>query len=129
MAGHKLFFKQFVQFLNTTDENLAQQLINPQAIFYVSHQVETFEGPKGYLTIIEKIKNHFSELHWRIEDINSEKDKYYIRFSISNLKKGDETVPVSSVNIYRLANNQIIEGYENSLNNILQQTVSHQFTK
>lgn len=59
MSGHKLFFKQFVEFLNTADENLAQQLISPKAQFYLSNHAETFEGPKGYLQIIEIIRSDF----------------------------------------------------------------------
>lgn len=35
MANYKNFFGQFVQFINTEDATLAQQLINPNAKFYV----------------------------------------------------------------------------------------------
>ncbi|CAH0997802.1 hypothetical protein EMA8858_03936 [Emticicia aquatica] len=74
---------------------------------------------------MEKIQNHFSEVHRKIDDIFGEKDKYYVKFLISNLKKGVETVQISSVNVYRLANNQIIKGYENTLDKRIQQTESH----
>jgi hypothetical protein len=40
METHKHFFKQFVQFINTADENLAQQLISPVAKFHVPGQAE-----------------------------------------------------------------------------------------
>ena len=40
------FFKQFVQFINTADENLAQQLISPVAKFYVPGQPEPFKVQK-----------------------------------------------------------------------------------
>jgi hypothetical protein len=43
------FFNQFVQFINTADENLDQQLISPVAKFYVPGQPEPLTGPKGYL--------------------------------------------------------------------------------
>lgn len=56
MKGYALFFKQFVQFLNTGDENLAQQLISPNAQFYVSHRTEALTGSRGYLKIIEEIQ-------------------------------------------------------------------------
>jgi len=56
------FFKQFVQFINTADENLAQQLINPVAKFYVPGQPEPLQGPKGYLTIIAMMRNGFPDM-------------------------------------------------------------------
>ena len=44
MKTHKDFFKQFVQFINTADENLAQQLISPVAKFHVPGQPEPPQG-------------------------------------------------------------------------------------
>ena len=52
MESPQEFFKQFVQFINTADESLAQQLISPLAKFHVPGQPEPLQGPKGYLTII-----------------------------------------------------------------------------
>ena len=40
METAKGFFKQFVQFINTADENLARQLISQAAKFYVPGQNE-----------------------------------------------------------------------------------------
>jgi hypothetical protein len=133
MSGHKLFFKQFVQFLNTADENLAQQLINPNAQFYVPNQSEAFEGPKGYLQIIGMIRSDFSDVQWKLEEIILEKDKYGIHFSIKSTHNDslgkkvttEKSIKTQALNTYRLANNQIIEGYEHSLNELLRQTESH----
>ncbi len=124
MKGDALFFKQFVQFLNTADENLAQQLISPNAQFYVSHRTEALTGPRGYLKIIEEIQNHCHHIHWEIADITIGKDKYCIKFSvvfiIKNVSINDISKQIYVINTYHLANNQIIEGYDNTLH-ILQQ--------
>jgi hypothetical protein len=45
MEAHKDFFKQFIQFINSADENLAQQLISPVAKFHVPGQPELLQGP------------------------------------------------------------------------------------
>lgn len=132
MSGHKLFFKQFVEFLNTADENLAQQLISPKAQFYLSNQAEAFEGPKGYLQIIEIIRSDFSDIQWRLLDIMPEKDKYGIRFSIESthcvsVSEKHPTLNSSkiyTVNNYRLANNQMIEGYEYTLDGLLNHQIN-----
>jgi hypothetical protein len=59
METTKEFFKQFLQFINTADENLAQQLISPVARFYVPGQPEPLQGPKGYLMIIAMMRGGF----------------------------------------------------------------------
>ena len=66
------FFNQFVQFINTADENLAQQLISPVAKFYVPGQLEPLRGAKGYLTIIAMMRRGFPDIQWTIEDIITE---------------------------------------------------------
>ena len=116
MSGHRLFFKRFVQFLNTADENLVQQLINPNAQFYVPNQLEAFEGPIGYLQIISMIRSGFSDVQWKLEDVILEKDKQGIRFSLEPKFNGslvekvptEKSVKTQAVNTYRLASNQFI---------------------
>jgi hypothetical protein len=128
MKGYALFFKQFVQFLNTADENLAQQLISPNAQFYLSNRTEVFEGPIGYLKIIEEIQNHCHHIHWEIADITIGKDKYCIKFSvvfiIKNVSVNDISKQMYVTNTYYLANNQIIEGYDNTLDILHQKDIS-----
>lgn len=132
MSGHKLFFKQFVEFLNTADENLAQQLISPKAQFYLPNHAEAFEGPKGYLQIIEIIRSDFSDIQWKLVDIMPEKDKYGIRFSIESthcvsMSEKDTTTKntkTHTMNTYRLANNQMIEGYEYTLDGLLNHQIN-----
>jgi len=72
MKYHEDFFKQFVQFINTADETLAQQLISPGAKFYVPGQSEPLRGPNGYLTIIGMMRSGFSDIQWTLEEMVSE---------------------------------------------------------
>jgi hypothetical protein len=122
MKGYALFFKQFVQFLNTADENLAQQLISPNAQFYISNSTEVFEGPIGYLKIIEEIQSHFHNVRWEIDDITIVKDNYCLRFLINTMDNKSNQMYVT--NTYHLANNQIIEGYDNTLDILYQKGIS-----
>jgi len=122
MKGDALFFKQFVQFLNTADENLAQQLISPNAQFYISNSTEVFEGPIGYLKIIEEIQSHFHNVRWEIDDITIVKDNYCLRFLINTMDNKSNQMYVT--NTYHLANNQIIEGYDNTRDILHQKGIS-----
>eukprot|EP01035_Chromulina_nebulosa_P056583 gene56583-77539_t len=113
------FFKQFVQFINTADENLAQQLISPVAKFYVPGQPEPLAGPKGYLMIIAMMRSGFPDIQWTIEEMITENDKVAVRFTMSGTHQGtffgvpatDKTIVVQAMNFYRLADDQIIEEF------------------
>ena len=113
------FFKQFVQFINTADENLVQQLISPVARFYVPGQPEPLTGPKGYLMIIAMMRSGFPDIQWTIEDMIKENEKVAVRFTMRGTHQGtffgvpatDKTIVVQAMNFYRLADDQIIEEF------------------
>jgi steroid delta-isomerase-like uncharacterized protein len=119
MEAHKDFFKQFIQFINSADENLAQQLINPVAKFHVPGQSEPLQGPKGYLMIISKMRSGFPDIQWTLEDLITEGDKVAARFTMRGTHNGEffgvpatgKAIAVQAINFYRLANEQIIEEY------------------
>jgi steroid delta-isomerase-like uncharacterized protein len=113
------FFKQFLQFINTADENLAQQLISPVAKFYVPGQSEPLQGPKGYLMIIAIMRGGFPDIQWTIDEMITENNKVAVRFTMRGTHKGvffgvpatEKPVVVQAINFYRLADNQIIEEF------------------
>ena len=113
------FFVQFVHFINTADENLAQQLISPVAKFYVPGQPEPLQGPKGYLMIIAMMRSGFPDIQWTIEDMIKENGKVAVRFTMRGTHQGmffgvpatGKTIVVQAMNFYRLADDQIIEEF------------------
>jgi len=119
METTKAFFKQFVQFINTADENLAQQLISPAAKFHVPGQPGPLQGPKGYLMIIAMMRSGFPDIQWTIEDMITENDKVAVRFTMRGTHQGTffsvpatkKAIVVQAMNFYRLADNQIIEEF------------------
>jgi steroid delta-isomerase-like uncharacterized protein len=117
MEAHKDFFKQFIQFINSADENLAQQLISPVAKFHVPGQPEPLQGPKGYLVIISMMRSGFSDIQWTLEDLITEGNKVAARFTMRGTHNGEffgipatgKVIAVQAINFYRLGNEQIIE--------------------
>ncbi|MBT2564404.1 ester cyclase [Pedobacter sp. ISL-68] len=117
MGATKEFFDQFLQFINTADENLAQQLISPVAKFHVPFQADPLQGPKGYLTIIGMMRSGFPDIQWNIEEMITENDRVAVRFTMKGTHKGtffgvpatENPIAVAAINFYRLSNNQIIE--------------------
>src|ERR671912_1021208 len=88
METTREFFKLFVQFINTADDNLAQQLISPVAKFYVPGQPEPLQGPKGYLMIISMMRSGFPDIQWTIEDMITENEKVAVRFTMRGTPQG-----------------------------------------
>ena len=119
METAKEFFRHFVQFINTADENLAQQLISPAAKFYVPGQAEPLQGPKGYLMIIAMMRSGFPDIQWTIEDMITDNDKVAVRFTMKGTHQGaffgvpatGKPIAVQAMNFYRLADDQIIEEF------------------
>lgn len=119
MEATKHFFQQFLQFINTADENLAQQLISPVAKFYVPGQPEPLRGPQGYLMIIAMMRSGFPDIQWAIEDMITENNKVAVRFKMTGTHQGtffglpasEKPIVVQAMNFYRLADDQIIEEF------------------
>jgi hypothetical protein len=52
IENNKRTMDRFVEFINSANEKLAEELISPNAIFYVPESPEPMRGPDGYLAII-----------------------------------------------------------------------------
>ena len=51
--------KRFVEFINTADEQLARQVIAPEAEFDAPTHGEPLRGPAGYLELLAMLRNGF----------------------------------------------------------------------
>ena len=49
---NKATMRRFLEFINTGSEELAEELISPDAIFHVPGRAEPMRGPAGYLAVI-----------------------------------------------------------------------------
>jgi steroid delta-isomerase-like uncharacterized protein len=116
---NKQAMSRFVQFINTADPRLADQLISPKAIFYVPGRAEPMEGPAGYLTIIAMMRSGFPDIQWALDELILEDDKAAARFTMTGTHQGPffgvpptgKPIRVKAINIYHFLNGQIIEEY------------------
>jgi len=111
--------ERFVEFINTANEQLAEELISTDATFYVPGQSEPMRGPNGYLTIISMMRSGFSDIQWSLEDKVVEENKAAARFIMTGTHNGTffgvpptgKTIKAQAINFYRFSDGQIVEEY------------------
>jgi steroid delta-isomerase-like uncharacterized protein len=117
MERNKMAMRRFVEFINTASEQLAAELIAPEAIFHVPGRQEPLRGPDGYLEIIGMMRGGFPDIQWTLEEIIAEDDKIAARFTMRGTHHGPflgveptgKSITVRAVNFYRLADGNFVE--------------------
>ncbi|ASS54132.1 ester cyclase [Rhizobium leguminosarum] len=117
MERNKMAMRRFVEFINTASEQLAAELIAPEAIFHVPGRQEPLRGPDGYLEIIGMMRGGFPDIQWTLEEIIAEDDKIAARFTMRGTHHGPflgveptgKSITVQAVNFYRLADGKFVE--------------------
>ncbi|MGR8922822.1 ester cyclase [Rhizobium leguminosarum] len=117
MERNKMAMRRFVEFINTASEQLAAELIAPEAIFHVPGRQEPLRGPDGYLEIIGMMRGGFPDIQWTLEEIIAEDDKIAARFTMRGTHQGPflgveptgKSITVQAVNFYRLAEGKFVE--------------------
>jgi steroid delta-isomerase-like uncharacterized protein len=122
--------KRFVEFINTADEQLARQVIAPDAEFDAPTHGEPLRGPDGYLALLAMLRTGFPDIHWALEETITEGDRVAARFTMQGTHRGDffgtpptgKTISVRALNFYQIADGQIVrEQGQPDLLGILQQ--------
>jgi steroid delta-isomerase-like uncharacterized protein len=112
-----IFMDRFVEFINTANPILAEELVAPDAQFHVPDRPEPLQGPAGYLEIIAMMRRGFPDIQWTLEETIAEGQKIAARFTMRGTHMGEflgasptgKTISVQAINFYRIANAQIIE--------------------
>jgi steroid delta-isomerase-like uncharacterized protein len=113
---NKAVMNRFVTFINTASEKLAEELISPNALFFIPGQVDPLRGPIGYLTIIKMMRSGFPDVQWTLEDIVAEGDKVAARFTMHGTHQGiffgvpptEKPISVQAMNFYYLSGGKIV---------------------
>ena len=115
--SNKIVMRNFLEFINTASESLAQELISPDAIFHVPGSPEPMRGPAGYLAIIGLMRGGFPDIQWTLEEMVAEGDKVAARFTMRGTHRGTffgvpptgRIITVQAMNIYHLSGGQFVE--------------------
>ena len=128
--ANKALMLRFLEFINTANPQLANEVISTEAVFYVPGRPEPMRGPGGYLEIINMMRSGFPDIRWKIEDIVAENEKVAVRFTMQGTHKAaffgvpptEKSIHVQAMNFYRISDAQIVEEYgQPDLLGVLQQ--------
>jgi steroid delta-isomerase-like uncharacterized protein len=117
--NNKQLMSHFLKFINTASEELASELISPDAIFFIPGQPEPMRGPTGYLKIIGMMRSGFPDIKWTLEDSVAEGDKVAARFTMRGTHNGNffrvpptgKSIEVQAMNFYLFSNGKIVEEF------------------
>lgn len=119
LIGNRAFMQRFVEFMNSASPKLAEELIAPQATFHTPISDEAFQGPQGYVAMLQNLRKSFSDAHWTLEDVVGEGNVIAARFTITgthdgifqNIEPTRKVVRLSAMNLYRLRGGKIIREF------------------
>jgi steroid delta-isomerase-like uncharacterized protein len=107
---------RFVEFINTGNEELAREVISPDAVFHAPSHPEPLRGPDGYLEVLAMMRGGFSDVEWALEETVTEGDTVAARFTMAGTHDGDffgipasgNKISVQAMNFYYLTNGRIV---------------------
>ena len=108
---------RFVEFINTADEQIGDEIISPSATFHVPFLPEPVQGPSGYLQIIGIMRQAFPDVQWSLEETVIEGNTVAARFTLRGTHQGEflgiaatgKAIQAQAMNIYRFVDSQISE--------------------
>ena len=117
VISNRPLMQRFVQFINTADPKLADELVSPEAIFFVPGRPDPLNGPAGYMEIINMMRSGFPDIQWTLEETIAEGDNLVARYTMRGTHQGafmgvaptGNKIAVQALNIYRFADGKIVE--------------------
>ena len=81
--------KKFELMINTNDKALAQELVSEKASFFTPASPEPLYGGAGYLSVVDWMRQGFSDVQWRLEEMVAAEDKAAVRWTLTGTHDGE----------------------------------------
>ncbi len=85
----KAKMKKFETMINTASVPLAQELIAADAAFSTPASDHLLYGAEGYLSVVLWMRQGFSDVQWKLEDMLVGDDKAAVRWTLSGTHDGE----------------------------------------
>jgi steroid delta-isomerase-like uncharacterized protein len=119
-ANKEILRRYFEELFNRGDLSVADEIVGQD---YINHQPAPGETPgrEGQKAFVSHLRSSFPDIHFKIEDMIAAEDKVITRVSITGTHQGEfagipatgRFAQVSAINIHRISDNQIQEGWLN----------------
>ncbi len=86
---HKAAMKRFETMINTADSSIAKKLVADDAPFYTPASPEPLYGGEGYLSVVHWMRQGFSDVNWKLEDMVTEENVVAVRWTLSGTHDGE----------------------------------------
>ncbi len=81
--------KLFEKAINSADEKLMDELVSDEASFYTPASDKPLYGGKGYLSVVLWMRQGFSDVQWKLEEIIAENNKAAVHWTLSATHDGE----------------------------------------
>ncbi|KAH7128849.1 hypothetical protein EDB81DRAFT_808418 [Dactylonectria macrodidyma] len=108
---------RFIDFINSGDRTLGQQIIDESAEFHVPFDSKPLKGLDGYMEILSMMRGAFPDIQWTLEETVCEGDRVVARFTTRGTQNGPflgfapsgKNIEMTAMNLYRIADGKIVE--------------------
>ena len=81
--------RKFETMINTADEALAEEVVAADAPVLTPASPEPLSGGKGYLSVVHWMRQSFSDVQWKLEEMVAAEDKVAVRWTLTATHDGD----------------------------------------
>ena len=85
---NKAAMKRFEKMINSCDDALALELVDSMAPFYTPASKEPVYGGQGYLGIVRFMRQGFSDVQWKLEEMVAEGNVVAVRWTCTGTHDG-----------------------------------------
>ncbi len=89
LEAHKIAMKRFETMINTADSNIAKELVADDAPFYTPASPTPLYGGEGYLSVVRWMRQGFSDVQWKLEDMVAEGNMVAVRWTLTGTHDGE----------------------------------------
>ncbi|RSL58827.1 hypothetical protein CEP54_007537 [Fusarium duplospermum] len=113
----KQTFDRFVEFINSGDRTLGEQIINESAEFHVPFDSKPLKGLDGYMHILGMMRGAFPDIQWTVEETVCEGNKVVARFTTHGthtrtflgIPPSGKEIQMTAMNLYKVVDGKIAE--------------------
>ncbi len=100
--------ERFVEFINTNDKSIGEQIISPDVVFYAPTSSGPMRGLDGYMGVLAMMRGAMPDVKWSVEETIAEGNKVMVRFTMTGTQTNPlmgmpatgKSIRVTAMNIY-----------------------------